>query len=179
MRKTIGRLLLPQQELVTVLSEVQQVVNSRPLTYVGGDFDESSKILTPNDLLGLKNPTITSINDSNADADFQWGSLSRKEDLIASYKRATKAMDSFWKTWHDDYLLSLRERTRFAHRDGKGCVRATPKIGTVVLVKEPMQPRCRWCYGVVTELIRSRDSQVRAVKVLQANKRTLALPQPR
>lgn len=46
LRKTIGTKCLTQRQLVTVLTEVEAVINTRPLVYVDDDIN-SSVILTP------------------------------------------------------------------------------------------------------------------------------------
>lgn len=49
LRKIVGRSLFSFDELVTVLAEIEAVINSRPLSYVtGGDIEEP---LTPSHLL--------------------------------------------------------------------------------------------------------------------------------
>ena len=50
LKKVLGSALLSWDELVTILTEVQRIVNDRPLTYVG-DGDDMPP-LTPNSLLG-------------------------------------------------------------------------------------------------------------------------------
>ena len=38
LRKEIGRKLLSWDKLITMITEVEAVINTRPLTYVYGDF---------------------------------------------------------------------------------------------------------------------------------------------
>ena len=52
LRKTIGNTHLMQRQLVTTLTKVEAVTNSRPLVYVDEDIN-SSPILTPLDFLSL------------------------------------------------------------------------------------------------------------------------------
>ena len=54
LRKTIGNKHLTQGQLVTILSEVETVINNGPLVYVDEDIN-SSPTLTPMDLLSLDN----------------------------------------------------------------------------------------------------------------------------
>ena len=49
LRKTLQTAKLTYQELETVLSEVEQIINNRPITYNYSDSEESC--LTPNHLL--------------------------------------------------------------------------------------------------------------------------------
>ena len=72
LKKTIGKAKLTHDELLTVLTEVEAIINSRPLSYVSSeDLDEP---LTPSHLSGLH---ILSLPDSTvatrrgSDEDFQ------------------------------------------------------------------------------------------------------------
>ena len=53
LRKSLGKRILKAEELVTLLTEVEGILNSRPLTYVGEDFN--GFILTPAHFLCLNN----------------------------------------------------------------------------------------------------------------------------
>lgn len=50
LKKVLGRALLTFEELATILTEIEYVVNSRPLTYVNDSFSEPNP-LTPLDFL--------------------------------------------------------------------------------------------------------------------------------
>ena len=52
MKKVLGHSLFHCKELETVATEVKKLVNSRPLTHVGGDDEPSEYPLTPAMLIG-------------------------------------------------------------------------------------------------------------------------------
>ncbi len=54
MKKTLARARLNYDELVTVVTEIESVINSRPLTYVYNDHNEPEP-MTPNQILTGKN----------------------------------------------------------------------------------------------------------------------------
>ena len=70
LRKTIVSQCLTEKQLVTVLTEVEAVVNSCPLVYVDKDID-SNLVLTPSDFLLLDShhviPDITDEDDPEFD----------------------------------------------------------------------------------------------------------------
>lgn len=112
LRKTIGKLCLSNEQLLTVLKETEAVLNSRPLVYIGDDI-HSTIALTPAHFLSL-NPRIGISNFeqiNTADQDYN-PEMSSAEKLLLSWKKGLKIVNKFWKTWRDDYLLSLRERTQ-------------------------------------------------------------------
>ena len=53
LRKEIGRKLLSWDKLITMITEVEAIINTRPLTYVYGDF-LSGFTLTPAHFLTAK-----------------------------------------------------------------------------------------------------------------------------
>ncbi|VDI59007.1 Hypothetical predicted protein [Mytilus galloprovincialis] len=78
----------------------------------------------------------------------------------------------FWKTWRDEYLLSLRERTANKLRSGRIQSKTPAKVGDIVLIKENL-PRGSWKIGRICQLVVSRDGQIRSGKVMLPNKKTL------
>lgn len=46
LKKTLGKALVSREELITVVSEVEAIVNDRPLTYASGDLNDPEP-LTP------------------------------------------------------------------------------------------------------------------------------------
>ena len=103
LRKTIGSARLTYDELLTAVTEVEMILNSRPLSYLSPDDVEEP--LTPSHLLigrrVLTLPEPTSDEDSNFDAD-----LSRT-DLTRRMRHLSKTVDNFWKRWRSEYLLEL------------------------------------------------------------------------
>ena len=108
LQKTIGRAKLSYDELLTALTEVEAIVNSRPLSYLSSE--DLKEPLTPSHLLNgrrvLSLPdglgTDTDIND----VDFSVSS----EDLNTRLLHLTRVLDDYWVQWRDEYLLGLRER---------------------------------------------------------------------
>lgn len=50
-QKTIGKSTLTHKELSTLLTEIEGLINARPLTYVYDDEESISYPLTPSDLI--------------------------------------------------------------------------------------------------------------------------------
>ena len=173
----MGKLCLDTCQLITLLSEVQAVVNSRPLVYVADDIN-SEIALTPGHFLAL-NPCIgiPNILLHADDADPEYNALppSSAESLLLTWKKGQKHLDRFWTIWKDSYLLSLRERGQ--HHVTQGRIQSTkiPKPGDVVLIKDNY-PRGSWKLGKVQSLIPSQDGEIRAATILLPSKRSLNRP---
>jgi hypothetical protein len=162
LRKTIGRNLLTLIQLQTLVKEIEAVINSRPLVYVGDDI-QSTITLTPSHFLTL-NPNIgipECLEENDSDYSPYESSVDR---LLNIWKRGQKLLNKFWKVWRDDYLLSLRERTQSRLKTHRIQSHETPKIGDVVLIKEDVS-RGLWKLAKIKQLTVSRDGNIRSCSV--------------
>ena len=84
-------------------------------------------------------------------------------------------METFWKIWKNDYLLSLRERSQRTLRSPRIESDNIPKIGDVVQLKDDL-PRGSWRLGRIVDLITSQDGEIRAAKVILTTKNIVNRP---
>lgn len=100
LKKMIGRASasLTYDELSTLTTEVEAVLNSRPLTYV--DSDDLKGPLTPSHL-SLPDPGVSDLNDP----DYKESST----DLSRIMKYFIKISEQLWKRWRTEYLQELRK----------------------------------------------------------------------
>ena len=84
-------------------------------------------------------------------------------------------MDAFWKSWKNEYLLSLRERTQTQLKCGRILSSTCANIGDIVIVKDEI-PRGSWKLGKIIELIISLDGKVRSAKIKLASGRVIGRP---
>ncbi|CAB3993297.1 Hypothetical predicted protein [Paramuricea clavata] len=83
-------------------------------------------------------------------------------DLTKRVKYLSKLTYRFWKKWHKEYLLSLREQ----HRGSLSVTKETSfNIGVVVCVHDENRSRGKWRLARVHELIRSADGKIRAAVI--------------
>ena len=59
LRKSIGRVSLTSSQLQTILTEIEAVINTRPLAYVAKDLE--NQIITPAHFLSINITTGTSV----------------------------------------------------------------------------------------------------------------------
>ena len=140
LKKMLGRARVTYDELLTLVVEVEAILNSRPLTYMYPDDVEEA--LTPSHL--LTGSRLLSIPDDHVaeeiDDEDEHNALTRRERYLA------KLLGHFWKRWQKEYLLNLRESHNLAVKKNK-----LPRIcvGDVVSVEDEDRklPRSQWRLG--------------------------------
>ena len=182
LRKTIGRQLLSLGQLITLLAEVEAVINTRPLTYIHSDLDSTGQdILSPaHFLIGSRHmaiPVCPLVFDSTAaDDDYFPGPLDSAAQLTEQWKHQEHRLNQFWNTWQTEYLHILRDRAT-EHRQQYRKLDDIPVIDDVVVIKDENQPRGFWKLGrIVDVVVSSTDNAVRSAKVLTPSGRVLNRP---
>lgn len=174
LKKMVGRAKLTYEELLTVLSEIEMVINSRPLSYVSPDDLEEP--LTPSHLLigrRLMNlPDNLLYDERMEDEDYSI----TPEVLTKRMRFLHRTIHKFWSRWKREYLLELRNSHNLTKRDQSG---RKISVGDVVVIHDDNQPRGLWRLGLVLELIVGRDGYVRGAKVrVSAGERTSVWQRP-
>ena len=160
LHKTIESQCLTEKQLVTVLTEVKAVVNSRLLVYVDKDIN-SNLVHTPSDFLSLHSHHVIPDITGEDDPEFDIGKkLTTSQQLLETWKLGQKWLNQLWCCWKNDYLLSLRERETKKSNHGVSHL----KVGQVVLIKDSL-PRGQWRVEKILELIKGRDERIRSAKV--------------
>ncbi|XP_026747153.1 uncharacterized protein LOC113508367 [Trichoplusia ni] len=138
----------PEEVLHTLMTEVEHIVNSRPLTPVSMDPNDAES-LTPNHfLLGRSCGAM-------APAEFEDTEPVGK----ATWRTAQRLADHFWRRWVKEYLPLLMPRKI----DGRTTV--DPKEGDVVLIVDAALPRNSWPRGEVIKVYPGPDGRTRVLDV--------------
>lgn len=145
--RVIGSQLLTYEELQTVLTQIESIMNSRPLSVLSSD--PHPEVLTPAHFL-MSTPLQYL---PAADLSEQRVNLHQRKQLLDSM------VQSFWKKWHLEYLNSLQVRQKWA-------IPYKPiEIGTVVLVELENTPPLNWQLGIITEVYKGSNDTVRVAMV--------------
>ena len=172
LRKSLGRCKITRQKLMTLIAEVEAVLNSRPLVYLDDDVN-SNRALTPAHFLAINDK----VGCPDIDEIHNYPVVSSSETLIETWRKGQKYLDNFWKIWRNEYMQSLRERYSYQMKPVKGEIIRTPKIGEIVLIKDEDLPRGSWKLGKITGLIsNSIDDIVRAACIITTSGKKLKRP---
>ena len=160
LKKVIGRSCLSFEELSTLLTEVECVVNARPLVYVYDDLDGVNFALTPSHLINGRRLQSTP-NSSHFEI------VSTHDTLTRRSQHQKRLLNQFTAAWRNEYLVNLRE-THATNSRRKG---ENPEIavGDVVLLQKDSTKRALWKLAIVKELLAGGDGQVRAAVVRVAD----------
>ena len=151
LRKVLGNAKLNADELLTVLTELEATLNSRPLTY---EYDEvGAEMLTPSHLIYGRR--LLSLPEEVRDDEEE-----SETGFLRRFRYLARLRIHFWNRWRKEYLTDLREHHR-CKEEGLSKV----SEGEVVLVHEDNAKRSNWKMGKVVGLISGKDSEVRGAKV--------------
>lgn len=159
LNKTMGRAQLGYFDFLTLLSSIENAINSRPLTYMSSDNDVVP--LTPNAFLRLhSNPSLILRQEDKEDPMWSPGVPNPREILLDSLTSLSDRFEYFRTRWYEEYLLSLRELSKDLYQTSWS---NRIRVGDVVLIKAPVKARPFWQMGVVSRLVEGDDGKVRTV----------------
>ncbi len=104
LKKIIGRSSLTYDELNTILTEVEALINLRPITYIYDDDESISYPLCPSHL--IYGHRITPMPTSE-----HYEVVSTYHSLTKRSRHQRKLLQQFTKQWEREYLQNLREQT--------------------------------------------------------------------
>ncbi|GFQ65433.1 integrase catalytic domain-containing protein, partial [Trichonephila clavata] len=156
LRKILGKALLMFEELSTILSEVEVIVNHRPLTYVENDPGEPEP-LTPAHFLEL------GYGDSKYPIHFieLIDATTARESYPKRKTYRTLLLKQLWRRWKEQYLLRLKTVNHFKTPS----VHKNLKLNDIVLVEGNVKSKLLWELGIIKEIFIGRDNNVRSCLV--------------
>jgi len=152
--RKIMHVLLSEQKVsdesfATVLTEVEAIINSRPLTPVSVDPASNNEPLTPNHLLLVgTTPDLVS------------GVFKHEDNYVRRrWRQIHYLADQFWIRWTREYLQTLQVRHKWTKLE------KNYKVKDVVLLYDEHVPRSKWKMGRIVEVYPDSCNRVRQVLV--------------
>ena len=168
LRKLVGRAQFSFDELVTMLAEIESVINSRPLTCVS--MDDMEEPLTPSHLIverRIRNlPDHLSQLEDIGDEEF---SLNPNQ-LTRRMKHLANVQNHFWNRWRSEYLNELREIHSYTARKQSKSEHSIVAVDDIVIVHDEHLPRGLWKLGKIVSVMKGRDGFVRGATVKIGNR---------
>lgn len=143
---------LTYDELNTLLCQIENCLNSRPLVPISDNIDDCL-VLTPNHLLTGGSVMLvpeTEVNESVKHYRSRWQYIQRLHN-------------DFWKQWQKEYLSTLNQKYKWIKKQ------RNLKIGDVVLIMEQNLPPGKWLLGLIQEVHPGTDGLVRVVSIKTKN----------
>jgi hypothetical protein len=139
---------LTDETLLTLLTQVEGIMNSRPITTVSDDPD-CIEPLSPSQLLTLKRPQVQPVD------------VFVKQDVYARrrWRQVQFLAGLFWQRWQREYLPMLQRRDKWT------VPRRNIRLGDVVLLHDSNAPRGTWPLARVLEVFPGSDGLVRSARI--------------
>lgn len=147
--RVMGKRHYTYEYLITILVQIEAVLNSRPLYALSDDPMDYQAITPGHFLIGepfILPPPIFVPPQTNY-------SLKRIREEHHSI------LEQFWKLWNQEYLIALMQRKKWVNEN------RMLKLGQLVAIHEENLPPAQWVLGRIVKLISSADGLIRSVEI--------------
>lgn len=147
LKRIVGTRRLTFEELYTTLTQIEAVLNSRPLTEASDDPSDLTAITPAHFLIGRAMQTVP-----------EPSYLNLKESTLSKWQLVQCMQQQFWKRWTSEYLPELQIRQKW--------YRLTKiKPGALVLLIDKNAPPAQWLLARIITLHTGQDDVTRVVTV--------------
>jgi len=151
LKRCVGTYTLTFEELTTVLCRIEACLNSRPICSVSENVDDYNA-LTPGHFL-IGGPILAAPQPSVLDLN---------ETRLSRWQLLQRMTENFWKSWSNDYLLTLQQRPKWK------IAQRLATVGRIVLLRNALAPPCQWELGRITECHPGDDGITRVVRTARS-----------
>lgn len=151
-KRVLGLANLTYEEFYTLLTQIESIINSRPLFPLSSDPNDLSALTPAHFLIGRK---LTTTPDPEL--------TKTSSNRLTRYQLTQKLSQHIWERWSKEYVSELQHRTKWTSGNGeitKDCL---------VLIKDDNLPPMSWKLGRAQEVIRGKDGVPRVFKIRTAN----------
>lgn len=164
LKRALGEKHLTFEEMCTLLSQVEAVVNARPICAMSNDPNDIQP-LTPAHFLNMVPMELAPENDL----------MDVKENYLSRWQLVQKIFQNFWIQWKNDYLNQLQLRNKWYTKNPE------INVNDLVMVKDESLPASKWAMGRIVQKHPGSDGHTRVVSVKTAKntiKRTITKVAP-
>ncbi|XP_076660691.1 uncharacterized protein LOC143364065 [Halictus rubicundus] len=152
LKRVVGDELFTYEQFATFVTEIEAILNSRPLTPLSSDPNDPQALTPGHFLIGSAMTSLPEVN-------FNETSSNR----LSKWQHIQKVKHDFWIRWSKEYINHLNVRakwTKGSHEMNKG---------TIVILKDDHLPPSHWSLGRIVEVHPGQDDIIRAVTVKTVN----------
>lgn len=148
LKRVLGNSHLTFEELASLFSQVEAILNSRPLCPLSSSPNDFQPLTPGHFIIGraltsLPSPSMVDINPNRLDR----------------FQRLEALRQHFWQRWQLEYIAELQQRTKWR-------VPGRPlQLGDLVLLKEENAPPLHWRLGRIAKLFPGADGISRVAEV--------------
>ncbi|CAG4976903.1 unnamed protein product [Colias eurytheme] len=151
--RVLGNCHLTYEELYTTLTQIEAILNSRPLTPLSSHPEDLTPLTPGHFLIGRPMTAIPT-------EDYQG---LKPETHLTRYQRIEQLRQHFWARWSKEYISELQTRTKWQ-------TSSKPlEVNSLVLIKEDNMPPLKWKLGRVVALFPGLDGIARVAEIRTAN----------
>lgn len=146
--RVIGNAHLTFEELTTVLTQVEAILNSRPLSPLSSDPHDFLP-LSPGHFLVGRPLTAPVYQDMRGEP----------ERLLNRFQRVEQIRHNFWTRWAKEYVSELQTRCKW--RENVDSL----EPNTLVIIKDDKLPPLKWSLGRIISTISGKDGVSRVADI--------------
>lgn len=148
LKRVLANVSLTFEHFGTVLTQIEAVLNSRPLTPLSSDPNDMD-VLTPSHFLIGK--SIISLPDPSV--------LDVPTNRLSRFQFLQSLQQHFWSRWAKEYICELQNRVKWKTSKGE------LKAGTMVLIQDDKLPPLKWSLGRIIEVHPGKDGVARVATI--------------
>jgi hypothetical protein len=152
-KRSIGLATPTFEEMYTLLTRIEAILNSRPLTPISNDPNDLEP-LTPGHFLS-PGESLTAVHEGDI--------TEVKTNRLSRWQLVERMRQLFWRRWTREYLSRLQARSKWRNPD------TTPAVGSLVLIADDELPPLRWNLARITELHLGKDGLPRVASLKTKN----------
>ncbi|XP_073949686.1 uncharacterized protein [Choristoneura fumiferana] len=150
LRRILNLTHLTFEEMTTCLSEIEAVLNSRPMTPISSEPSDLTALTPAHFLIGR--PLMFVPSSSNT-------ALEKNINCLHRFQRVEQLKRHFWNRFQLEYVSQLQKKTKWFSSHDK------LTEGALVIVKEKGAPPLMWLLGRIMKIYPGRDGVARVADI--------------
>lgn len=153
LKRVVSTANLTFEALYTVLTEIEAILNSRPLLPLSSDVNDTNYLTPGHFLIGAAMTSFPEVDLTNENT-----------NRLKFWTTLSKLKQDFWKAWSRDYLTQLQSRPKWINEH------PNLKVGDLVIVRSDNTAPYQWPMARILKIFPGPDNRVRVAEVKIGNK---------